>query len=58
MNAKGLGGLLVVLGIGSFVLPFMGLQFKLMMIFGNYTWLAGIVAMLLGVTLMIVGKKQ
>lgn len=58
MNTKGLGGLLTVLGVGSFVLPLMGIQFKLMAIFGDYTWLAGIAATILGVTLMMIGKKQ
>lgn len=39
---RGWGIWMVILGIGSFILPMMGLQFKLLALFGEYTPVAGI----------------
>ncbi|MEM4240460.1 MAG: hypothetical protein QXM31_03910 [Candidatus Woesearchaeota archaeon] len=54
----GLALLLLILGVGSLVLPMMGLQFKIFMIFellmGAYAWIASVACIVLGVLLMAV----
>jgi hypothetical protein len=52
---RGWGIFLAIFGVGAFVLPMMGLQFKLISIFHPYEWLAGIVALGLGVALFFLG---
>jgi len=48
----GIGILLLILGAGSYVLPMVGLQFKLLSIFGTYQTMAQIGAIVLGVVLI------
>lgn len=50
------GATLVVLGIGSFVLPFFGLQFKIINIFGEAQWIIAIIAIIVGILMVIFGK--
>jgi len=53
MSAKGIGVLLMGLGVGSFILPFFGLQFRIMSFFGGATWIIAVVMTLLGLGLII-----
>lgn len=52
MSMRGLGGTLVILGAGSFVLPFFGLQFRVMNIFGSAQTAVAIVAVAAGLALL------
>lgn len=52
---KGLGILLLALGIGSFVLPAMGMQFRLVQIFGQHQSLAGGIMAGVGAVLLVAG---
>ncbi|HRD77350.1 MAG TPA: hypothetical protein PK264_15695 [Hyphomicrobiaceae bacterium] len=56
----GIGILLLILGAGSYVLPMMGMQFKLMSIFGAYQGWAQIGAIVVGAILVVMsllGRK-
>ena len=55
MSARGLGVLLGFLGLGGLVLPFFGLQFKILSIFGGADWLVGLVLMVIGGLLFLFG---
>jgi hypothetical protein len=56
---KSWGTLLIVLGIGSFILPMMDIQFKLIQIFGEGNEkLAGGAFIAVGAVLFLLGKKQ
>lgn len=57
MSAKGIGTMLVFLGLGSLLLPLAGLQFRIMSIFGENAWIAGIVAIAVGVMMFLGGQK-
>jgi uncharacterized membrane protein YeaQ/YmgE (transglycosylase-associated protein family) len=50
---KRLGWFLVILGVGSFILPLFGLQFKLMMLFGDSP-IAAIVMAIVGAIILVV----
>lgn len=55
------GIFLIVIGGGSFILPFFKLQFKILSIFGDYQMLVAILALIVGVILTIlsfVRKKK
>jgi uncharacterized membrane protein YeaQ/YmgE (transglycosylase-associated protein family) len=52
---KRLGWLLVILGVGSFILPFFGLQFKLMMLFGDSPIVAIVMAIVGAIILVATG---
>ena len=54
---RGWGILLIVLGVGSFILPTMGYQFRLLSIFGEHTGIAGAVMAVIGVILLAVSFK-
>lgn len=56
---KGWGTTLILLGIGSFILPAMNLQFSLISIFGqgNET-VTGVVFIALGGLMMLAGKRN
>ncbi len=45
---RGWGVTLLLIGLGSFVLPMMGMQFKLVSIFGEYEMIAGIAMAVIG----------
>jgi hypothetical protein len=55
---KSLGVLLVVLGAGSFILPMVGLQFRLMSIFGDAQPVVAVVAVLVGVVLLVISTMR
>ena len=57
MSAKGMGAMLLFLGIGSFVLPLIGLQFRIISIFGEGAWIAGLIATGVGILMMAAGKN-
>lgn len=48
-----LGCFLFILGAGSFILPLFGLQFKLLMLFGDATPIVGVVLALVGLVLFL-----
>jgi len=56
MDAKGWGVLLIVLGVGSFILPFFGVQFRILMLFGSFQWIVSIIIAIIGVVLLVKGK--
>jgi hypothetical protein len=45
--------MLLVLGIGSFILPFFGLQFRLLKIFGDAQPIISVIMALLGGVLLV-----
>jgi membrane protein implicated in regulation of membrane protease activity len=53
-----LGTTLLILGIGSFILPAIGIQFKIMYIFGDATPIVAIGFAIVGLVLIIVGKSD
>jgi hypothetical protein len=53
-----IGVLLVILGVGSFVLPAFNLQFRLMEIVDPYQPWAGIIAAALGLVLILVASRR
>ena len=56
---KSWGSLLIILGIGSFILPMMDIQFTLIQIFGEGNEkLAGGAFIAVGAVLFFLGKKQ
>lgn len=57
MSLKGFGVMLVVLGAGSFILPAMGLQFKVMSIFGDAQPIVAVIATIAGI-LLLVGNEN
>jgi hypothetical protein len=58
MSKEGFGAMLVFYGIGTIVLPLIGLQFRLMMLFGEASWIAGIAAIGAGVALLAGGGSS
>jgi hypothetical protein len=53
-----IGVLLVILGVGSLILPNLGLQFRLMEIVDPYQPWAGIVVAALGLVLVLVASRR
>ena len=52
----GWGIMLLIIGIGSFIMPAMGIQFRLIQIFGEGNeWVAGVVFSLGGIALIAAG---
>ncbi len=54
----GWGIFLIIFGLGSLLLPMMGLQFKLFMLFelwlGAFAWVASVVCILAGIALIMI----
>ena len=48
----------LIFGVGSFVLPMLGLQFKLLSLFGSATPLVGLGLVVLGGVMFVAGQKQ
>ena len=57
MSKEGFGAMLIFLGIGTLVLPLLGLQFRIMSLFGSHSWVAGLVAIGIGILLVAGGSK-
>ena len=53
-----LGTYCLIFGVGSFVLPMVGLQFKLLSLFGSATPFVGLALIALGGVLFVAGPKQ
>ena len=53
-----IGVLLVILGVGSLILPYLGLQFRLMELVDPYQPWAGIVVAALGLVLILVASRR
>ena len=53
MSSKSNGVMLIFLGVGSFVLPFFGLQFKILTLFGGFQWVISLILAGLGLFLMV-----
>jgi hypothetical protein len=54
----GFGVLLIILGIGSFILPQFNMQFRLMSLFDGAQPAAGIIVAALGVLLVVLGLRR
>ena len=54
----GLGVLLVILGIGSLVLPMLNIQFQIMRLLDDYQPIAGIAIAAIGVLLVVLGTRR
>ena len=55
---RGWGITLLILGIGSFILPLIGLQFRLLNLFGAATSIIGAVLALIGAVLVILSFRR
>lgn len=53
-----LGWLLTIFGIGSFILPLLGLEFRIMRIFGDATPIAAAVMAVVGIVLLVISRRQ
>lgn len=51
-----IGIYLIILGIGAFILPMMGLQFRILSIFGENDWLMGLIVGVIGLGLVAGGS--
>ncbi len=54
---RGWGITLLILGIGSFVLPMVGMQFQLLQLFGESQSIAGIAMALIGGVLVVLSLR-
>lgn len=54
----GIGVLLVILGIGSLLLPMFDIQFRIMSVLDDYQPVAGIVIAAIGVVLVVLGMRR
>lgn len=54
----GFGVLLVILGIGSLLLPMFDIQFQIMSLLDDYQPVAGIAIAAVGVVLIALGRRQ
>ena len=54
----GLGAFLVILGIGSLVLPMFDIQFQLMSLLDDYQPVAGIAVAAIGAVLILMGLRR
>jgi len=57
MSIKGLGAMLVFLGAGSFLLPLVGLQFRIMNLFGDATPIIAIALVIGGILMVVKGEN-
>ena len=55
---KGWGTLLVLLGVGSFILPAFGMQFRLINVFGGDPSSSGILFIIVGAVLYLIGQAR
>jgi len=55
---RSLGIWLLILGVGSFVLPMMNLQFRILSLFGEHAPIAGIVMAVIGGIMLFAGGSE
>ncbi len=55
---KKLGTYLLIFGLGSFVLPFFGLQFKIFSAMGESQAMIGVGAIVVGAVLLVAGGRS
>jgi hypothetical protein len=55
---KSWGVTCLILGVGSYVLPKFGMQFRLLSLFGEATPIVAAVLTVLGIVLLVVGARQ
>ncbi|MBN2444384.1 MAG: hypothetical protein JXJ04_23680 [Spirochaetales bacterium] len=48
----------LIIGVGSFILPGMGLQFKLISLFGENSVIVSVICIIVGVVLFFIGRKS
>ena len=53
-----LGCFLLILGAGAFILPIFGLQFKILMLFGDATPIAAIISAVIGGGLLVMSSRS
>ncbi len=54
----GLGAFLIILGLGSLVLPMFDIQFQLMSLLDDYQPIAGIAVAAIGLALVLMGMRR
>jgi hypothetical protein len=54
----GIGVLLIILGVGSLLLPMFDIQFRIMEILDDYQPIAGIVIAAIGAVLAVMGMRR
>jgi len=54
----GFGVLLIILGIGSLLLPMFDIQFRIMSLLDDYQPIAGVLIAAIGVALVILGRRR
>lgn len=52
------GWLLTIFGVGSFILPFLGLEFRVMRIFGDATPIAAAIMAVVGIVLLVMARRN
>jgi hypothetical protein len=55
---KRFGIYLLILGLGSFILPYFDIQFKILSIFGENQWIASILLTVAGAGLLLLGIRK
>ena len=53
-----IGILLIILGIGSILLPMFDIQFRIMSLLDDYQPIAGIVVAVIGAALVLLGRRR
>jgi len=57
MSAKGTGAMFLFMGLASFVLPLIGVQFRILSIFGGARWIVSVILCIVGVIMLAAGKE-
>ena len=58
MSKKGLGAMMIFLGVGGFILPFFGYQFKLLNLLGSGQFVVAGILAILGLIVFILGLRE
>ena len=58
MSSRGLGAMMAFYGGLSLVLPFFGLQFRMLSLFGGATKPIGIALLIVGILMMFIGGRE
>ena len=57
MSKKSYGIMLMFMGVGSFILPLFGLQFKILTLFGSFQWIVSLLLAIGGLGLLVMGEE-